>query len=111
MDGLESNAKQLKGNDMDRGTGATTQQMQDAPKGAVFVWCNNRLEYPRALARKIGRDDLSIVSPYWLERGWAGQKFTDLVVDHACSLSAGEQNGLKYAITRLRSNNQGNRRA
>lgn len=89
---------------MDRGTGATTQQMQDTPKGAVFVWCNNRLEYPRALARKIGRDDLSIVSPYWLERGWAGQKFTDLVVDHACSLSAGEQNGLKYAITRLPSN-------
>ena len=92
---------------MDRQTGLTTQQMQDAPKRAVFVWCNNRLEYPQALARKIGRDDLNIVSPYWLESELIGKKFTDLVVDHAAILSVSQQNGLRYARVRFLPNGRG----
>ena len=42
----------------DRQTGRTTQQMLDAPVGAVFVWCNSALTYPKILAHGLQRDDL-----------------------------------------------------
>ena len=92
---------------MDRQTGLTTQQMRDAPKRAVFVWHNNRLEYPQALARKIGRDDLNIVSPYWLSSECIGKKFTGVVIDHAAILSVSQQNGLRYARARVLPNEGG----
>lgn len=43
-----------------RRTGATTQQMREAPQGATFVWCNNGLDYPRKLARFLGRPDIDV---------------------------------------------------
>ncbi len=92
---------------MERQIGLTTQQMQAAPKGAVFVWCNERLEYPRALAHKMGRDDLNIVSPHWLERIFVGHALTGLVVDHAARLNDRERYGLDHARTRVLSNGQG----
>lgn len=50
-----------------RQTGRTMRQMKDAPRGAVFVWCNAHLSYPRRLAKAIGRDDLLVVVPLsWL---------------------------------------------
>jgi hypothetical protein len=55
-----------------RNTGETTRQMVRAPKGATFVWCNSHLHYPQHLARYLGRDDLKIVRPEWLERQLAG---------------------------------------
>lgn len=71
---------------MARGTGKTAAQMKAAAKGAYFVWCNDRLEYPKALAADIGRPDLHIVSPSWAFhdsafhlRGVCQQ----IVVDHA----------------------------
>lgn len=66
----------------ERGTGATTRQMKEAPPDAVYLWCNDRMYYPQSLARDLGRADLRVVSPYWLEggcRGWRGP----LVIDHA----------------------------
>ena len=45
-----------------RQTGRTTEQMKTAPKGAIYVWCNNRLHYPHALAHHLGRSDLIIIS-------------------------------------------------
>ena len=73
--------------DLERGTGRTSRQLQAAPPGAVFVWCNDRLAYVRDLARARGREDLKIVGLSALDderlRGGRGQ----IVVDHAARLS------------------------
>ena len=45
-----------------RGTGFTSRQMENAPDGAVFVWCNGHLDYPKRLAEHLGRKDLRIES-------------------------------------------------
>lgn len=67
-----------------RGTGVTQRQMLAAPLGAVFVWCNSRISYPRDLARAIGREDLEIQPASWLTcRSVAGRRFSGVVVDHA----------------------------
>lgn len=67
-----------------RGTGITTQQMRAAPHGAVYVWCNSHLGYPKGLARAIGREDLDIRSPGWLTcQNVAGREFSGVIIDHA----------------------------
>jgi hypothetical protein len=63
-----------------RGTGRTTRQMLDAPKGALYVWCNKHLDYPRALARHLGRADLVVVSPSYERRGYSSAL---VILDHA----------------------------
>lgn len=71
----------------ERQTGQTTRQMQEAPTGAVFVWCNGGLSYPRALAQTLGRTDLKIVPAAWLEDDhWRGVK-SAVVLDHATVLN------------------------
>lgn len=77
-----------------RQTGITTNQMQSAPHGAVFVWVNSRLDYPAALARHIGRSDLAIVGPSWLDRSCIGRRPIAVVVDHSALLTAGQRRGL-----------------
>lgn len=47
----------------ERRAGRTTRQMEAAPEGAVYVWCEDALTYPRRLAEHLGRTDLVIVSP------------------------------------------------
>ena len=91
---------------MERGEGATTQQMEAAPKAAVFVWCNGNTDYPRLLARKIGREDLQIKSPSWLEDRWRELELTGVVVDHAARLTDRQWDGFQGALTRVRSNVQ-----
>ena len=72
---------------IERGSGRTTRQMQDAPGGALFVWCNAHLSYPTRLVRVLGRDDLRVVCPYWLElEDWQGCRYS-VVVDHAADLT------------------------
>ena len=69
---------------MARGSGQTTRQMQATPLGGVFVWCNDSLQYPKMIAVKIGRSDIKIVGPYWLDNEkWRGLELTGLTVDHA----------------------------
>lgn len=69
---------------MPRGTGKTTEQMLNAPKGALFVWCNDNLTYPIGLAIKLNRGDLEIVSPAWMnDYRYIGRSFTGVVADHA----------------------------
>lgn len=86
-----------------RGTGTTTRQMQDAPKGAYFVWCNGQLEYPKALAKKIGREDLKIIRPYDLERDrMCGIEFTGIVVDHAAVLTDEQRECLRRLAPYIR---------
>src|SRR5947207_1411596 len=71
-----------------RGTGLTTRQMRSAPNGAIFVWVNGHLSYPRDIARHLGRSDLEIVAPSWLEgHHWRGRYLSGLVIDHACALT------------------------
>jgi hypothetical protein len=86
-----------------RGTGRTTQQMKDAPKGAVFVWCNHMLDYPEQLKKRIGRDDLKIVAPGWLTfESWRGMKLSGVVIDHAARLSDKQFNSYQEAKARVR---------
>ena len=89
---------------MARGEGTTTQQMEGAPKGAIFVWCNGHTDYAVRLARKIGREDLQIKSPTWLDDGWRGVTLTGIVVDHAARLTDRQRDLLQEALTRVRSN-------
>lgn len=71
--------------DDDRGTGRTTKQMQEAPRGAIFVWCNGQLSFPRHLAAKLGRSDLRIEGPGFFDIRVPRFKgvTTPVVVDHA----------------------------
>ena len=67
-----------------RGTGRTTNQIKHAPQGAFFVWINASTDYPRQLAKQLGRDDLRIVSPNWLVfEQWRGMRLSGIIVDHA----------------------------
>lgn len=64
--------------------GHTTKQMLEAPQNAIYVWCSNDIGYAKWLAKKLGREDLRIVSPYWLESArWRGLEPSGLVLDHA----------------------------
>lgn len=70
----------------DRGSGRTTEQMLAAPNGSWYVWCNNRLDYPRLLAANLRRNDLHIVSPgYFHDESCLQGSSRYIVVDHAVS--------------------------
>lgn len=86
----------------DRQTGRTTRQMKSAPQGAVFVWRNGQIEYPIALAKKIGREDLVVKPMSWLEpRNVMGRTLPGLVLDHAAPmLSDAGYEALMYARSR-----------
>lgn len=87
---------------MARQRGETTKQMTEAPQYAVFVWVHGDLEYPRDLARKLQREDLEIVSPFWLEhRRWIGLRLRGIVVDHAARLTAEQLRSLSDAQARI----------
>ena len=71
----------------DRQTGRTTRQMQAAPQGAVFVWCNTHVSYPLSLAKALGRHDIVVHPLQWLDpRNVIGREFSGLVLDHAAPL-------------------------
>ena len=61
----------------------TSEQMKAAPKGAVYVWVNSNLIYPKALACVVGREDLRIVGPHMVEV----LAHREMVVDHAAMLT------------------------
>lgn len=70
--------------DPNRRRGRTTQQMILAPEGSIYIWCNKHLDYPKQLARDLGRPDLRIVSPNWVSTDrWVGMEYPALIVDHA----------------------------
>lgn len=86
-----------------RAVGATNVAMLEAPIGAVFIWADNELAYPRKLASKLSREDLEIVGPEWLaNRRWTGRDLNDIVVDPAAELSADELTSLLNAQIRVR---------
>lgn len=62
--------------------------MANAPIGAVFVWVNADFARPLALAKKLGRVDLDIISPTRAGNGYLrGRLIPAVVVDHAARLS------------------------
>jgi hypothetical protein len=89
------------------GSGRTTKQMREAPHGAVFVWCNGQLFYPRDLARHLGRADLEIVSPDSMREyhRFMGRKLSGLVIDHAAELNARQYDGMRHVNDRIVHNN------
>jgi len=79
--------------------------MQEAPKGAVFVWCNRHTDYPKALAQKIGRTDLEIRPLAWLRpENVRGREFAGVVLDHAVRLDSEGYEALYWVRARMRSN-------
>jgi hypothetical protein len=90
-------------------TGKTTTQLLDAPHQALFVWCNTRTDYAKALAHHLGRDDLQVVSPGALSRidFVNGRKFTGVVIDHATVLSIEQIRGLAVTKRRIAVRRQG----
>jgi hypothetical protein len=85
----------LEANKGDRRTGRTTKQMQAAPKGAIFVWCNGGTHYPKELAKKIGRPDLDVVALDALNdpMRFRGKQISAIVLDHATPLYMTEKQG------------------
>lgn len=80
-----------------RGDGTTTKQIQFAPLDAIFIWCDERIEYPTRIAIALGRRDLKIMPRSVLQqdclrlRGIYGRR---IVVDHATRLTEREHQGL-----------------
>ena len=82
---------------MERGTGITTRQLQAIPQDGYFVWCNGRLDYPSSLARHLGREDIHIVAPSFLEDlRYVGLQISYIGIDHAATLSESQWEGLHY---------------
>jgi hypothetical protein len=67
-----------------RQTGITTQQMREAPRNAAYIWPNHHFDYPKGLARFIGREDLRFFSASGLtvERA-VRDRVQSYVIDHA----------------------------
>lgn len=86
-----------------RGIGRTTWQMDHAPRGAFFVWCNERLAYPNLLAAGIYRYDLQIVGPSWLaQEKWLGLELPGIIIDHSLLMSTMQNRSYREAMTRVR---------
>lgn len=92
-----------------RQSGRTSKQMIEAPKDAVFIWCNTHLEYPKELAKKLKRTDLRIEDPSFLHDRWRGLKMTGIVADHALDLTGEQYVSLLEARIRIR-NEMGKKR-
>lgn len=79
-----------------RQTGVTTRQMMEAPKGAIYVWINSHLDYPRRLADHIGRRDLVIVSAGSVRLETVMSKRVAMVADHATRWTDGMFDADRY---------------
>jgi hypothetical protein len=80
--------------------GRTSQQLLNAPRGAVFVWCTNNLAYIRALALHHGRTDLMLVGKSELVQVLcSGRKAVD--VDHALWMTTEERARLQQLRSKM----------
>lgn len=79
--------------------GITTHQIVTAPLNALYFWGTNDVRYPKAIALKENRTDLTFIGPSWLTDGrWQSLSLTThLVVDHAVELST-EQNQILWTV-------------
>jgi hypothetical protein len=72
--------------------------MMEAPHGAIYVWLNGRLDYPRRLADHIGRRDLVIVSAGSVRLETVIGKMVVMVVDHATRWTDGMFDADRYLM-------------
>lgn len=73
-----------------RGSGRTRRQLESAKRGAIFIWCNDHIGYPKQLALDIGRGDILIHGRTDLDDGayrFRGRMYPEVVTDHACHFS------------------------
>ena len=84
--------------DENRGTGRTTKQMLAAPKGAVYIWPNSHLYYPKHLAIDLGRADLIIRGAEVFDTNFffLGGHFSGLILDHAVTLFGKRANNYRW---------------
>jgi hypothetical protein len=85
--------------DQNRRTGRTTQQMEAAPKGAIYVWPSDALIVPKQMARDLGRDDLEVIPESQFRIGWLERKSSPIpkvVIDHATELTADGWRAFEY---------------
>ena len=80
--------------------GHTTCQMLIAPKGAVYVWLQQYMSYPRDLARYLGRDDLTFQGPSWLNH--VRNSGPIVILDHATVPRLTKQQWITYCEMILR---------
>ena len=86
----------------ERQGGRTSLQMCMAPACAVYIWCNFHLYYPKDLAKHLGRTDLQIVDPHWLESfEWRGRWFSGVILDHAAQLTGRQGMWFEAALSRV----------
>lgn len=91
---------------MGRRTGETTKIIQSLRNGGIFVWCTKLIAYPKHLAASIGRADVTVVGPEWLEeQRYRGMKLSDIAIDHSAKLTDGQWNNYLQAKACVR--NQG----
>lgn len=67
-----------------RGSGRTTRQILNAPRGAVYVvWSTKEFDYTRRLMARLHRNDMTLVSFDWIRHHerWRGDR-RHVVVDH-----------------------------
>ena len=79
----ELEAKALAAEEAARQTGRTTRQMKAAPNESTYIWCNQHTDYPKRLARSLGRLDLRIVGPGELMADRVRGRREKVVIDHA----------------------------
>ena len=72
--------------------------MLSAPKNAYYVWIDSAMDYARALAHHLGRDDLTIVDAHFFsyrERMGKRRLKVKIIIDHACVLTVSQMAALK----------------
>jgi hypothetical protein len=90
-----------------RGTGTTTQQLQGAPKGALFIWNNNfSVHYAKGLCERLGRTDIEVVGSRALSdwQRFMGKYYPAIIVDHALDGRSEDYEGfamlMKYCLAK-----------
>lgn len=88
------------GEDAERGTGRTRAQIIKLKPGALFVWCNESLSYPFALAFALDRGDItlaprSVLTLEGFHRRCQGYRYSEVVLDHYIALDPDEQEVFK----------------
>lgn len=96
----------------ERGTGRTTRQMQEAPHGSVFIWCNDSTNYPRQVAKELGREDLKIFRLDVLDdrNQLRGLLIPAIILDHAANPNVRQWRNLIDAMATVRPSLLGDRK-
>jgi hypothetical protein len=89
-----------------RGTGVTHSQLENCPKGSIFIWCTNDTWYPKRLAAKIDRGDIRVERASILDgndwQKYLGMELPAVITDHALQMNSERFRNLKNLESRIR---------